>query len=187
MTINDLVDSLIIEVPGCPIPTIRDMLRWAQRELCDKGNTWIVSDGPVVVGADTPYAEVEAPPGAEVLRIISLLQDGRPLRPGVDYRQGAAGGVEMLRGTPGSSYLLGSIACRPAHGKDMPPDLLSRWDEALTDGALYRLLGLPQPWGNPGRAEFHRIKFSDAQSNARHLASDGAQYGSVRMKTRGFI
>lgn len=186
MTINDLVDSLIIEVPGCPLPTIRDMLRWAQRELCSEGNAWIVSDGPVVVGANTPFAEVDVPSGAETLRIIRLLQDGRELKPGVDFRQNASNGVEFLRSVPQSVTVLGAIACRPAYGKDMPAELLSRWAEALLDGARSRLLALPQPWRDVQLAEHSRRKFLDYQAEARALAVDGHQSGSVRMQTRRF-
>jgi len=187
MTLNDLVDSLIIEVPGCPLPTIRDMLRWAQRELCAEGNAWIVSDGPVVVGANTPFAEVDVPSGAETLRIIRLLQDGRALKPGLDYRQTGSNGVEFLRAVPPSNTLLGAIACRPAYGRDMPAELLSRWAEALLDGARSRLLALPQPWRDAQLAEHSRRRFLDHQAAARALAADGHQSGSVRMQARRFI
>lgn len=186
MNINDLTDSLIIEVPGCPLPTIRDMLRWAQRELCAEGNAWIVSDGPVVVGANTPFAEVDVPSGAETLRIVRLLQDGRELKPGLDYRQTGSNGVEFLRSVPHSVTLLGSIACRPAYGKDMPAELMSRWAEALLDGARSRLLSLPQPWRDAQLAEHFRRKFLDHQADARTLAADGNQSGSVRMHVRSF-
>ncbi|SEJ46749.1 hypothetical protein SAMN05216201_10989 [Pseudomonas linyingensis] len=185
MNTQELAESLSPELPGCPLATIRDMLRWAQRELCAEGNVWIVRDGPVVVAANTPYAEVEAPAGAEALRIIRLLLDGRPLRPGVDYRQHDTG-VEFLCGMPDSSTLLGAIACRPAYGQDMPAELIARWEEALLDGARYRLLRLPQPWRDPELAEFHRRRFLDAQSDARQMAVDGMQHGSIRMRTRRF-
>lgn len=186
MTLNEMADTLIIEVPGCPLSTIRDMLRWAQRELCTEGNAWIVSDGPVVIGANTPFAEVDVPSGAETLRIVRLLQDGRELKPGLDYRQTGSNGVEFLRSVPKSVTLLGSIACRPAYGKDMPAELMSRWAEALLDGARSRLLRLPQPWRDVQLAEHSRLKFLDHQAHARALAADGNQSGSVRMQVRRF-
>lgn len=186
MTINDLVDSLIIEVPGCPLPTIRDQLRWAQRELCAEGNVWISRDGPVVVAANTGHAEVEAPAGAEALRIVSLFDGARRLTPGVDYRQLGPSTVALTR-PAGQSALLGELACRPLPGADMPPDLLARWGEALSDGARYKLLILPQPWRDAAMAEFYRRKFADAQTDARALAHDGMQYGSVRMSVRRFV
>lgn len=187
MTIKQLVESLIIEVPGCPLPTIRDMLRWAQRELCSEGNVWIVNDGPAVVAANTSYAEVEAPQGAEALRVMRLFQDGRELKPGLEFRQAGTGIVEFLGSPPKASVLTGSVSCRPAYGEDMPGALVSRWAETIMDGARYRLLNLPQPWRDTERAEFHRRLFLDAQSNARQLAVDGMQHGSIRMNVRRFV
>lgn len=187
MTINDLVESLIIEVPECPLPTIRDMIRWAQRELCSEGNVWVVSDGPVVVGANTPFAEVEAPLGAEILRIISLADGDRALVPGADFKQLGGGGVHFMRSPPESAMLTGSVSCMPTYGKDLPASIMSRWSEAIMDGARSRLLILPQPWQNPVLSEHYRRKFLDALAYAGDLASTGHQYGSIRMKVRGSI
>lgn len=185
MRLDDMVDALVLEVPGCPRPLIRDMLRWAQRELCTEGNAWIFNDGPVVAGANTPYAEVEVPPGAEALRLIDLrLPSGQALKPGYDYRQTGSNGVEFLRSRPDSITLLGSMACRPAHGQDMPAELLARWSGALMDGARYRLLLLPQPWQNPQPAELYRRQFLGAQSDARQLAREGYQSGTYRAHPR---
>lgn len=187
MTTNELAESLAIEVPGCPMQTIRDMIRWAQRELCSEGNVWLVSDGPVVVGANTPFAEVDVPSGAETLRITRLMQGGRKLVPGVDYKQSGSNGVEFLGQQPKEVTLLGEISCRPSLGNDMPAELISRWAEALMDGARSRLLLLPQEWQNPTLSEHYRRKFLDAQSYARSLSASGYQAGSVRMKVRPFI
>lgn len=187
MTVDDLVQSLAIEVPGCPTPTIRDMLRWAQRELCDKGNVWLSSDGPVVVAANTPFAEVELPLNAEAIRITKLVDGGRTLTPGEDYVQSGSNGIHFLKLKPESVTMMGEVACMPSYGKDMPASLMSRWSEAIMDGARSRLLILPQAWQNPTLSEHYRRSFMDAQAHARSLASSGHQYGSVRMNVRGFI
>ena len=162
------------------------MLQWAQRELCSEGNVWLVSDGPVVVGANTPFAEVDVPSGAETLRITKLMQGGVELVPGLDYKQLGGNGVQFLRAQPKEVTLLGEIACKPAYGQDMPVELISRWAEAIMDGARSRLLILPQEWQNPTLSEHYRRKFIDAQSYARSLAVSGHQSGSVRMKAPRF-
>lgn len=187
MTVDDLVQSLAIEVPGCPTPTIRDMLRWAQRELCDKGNVWLSSDGPVVVAANTPFAEVELPLNAEAIRITKLVDGGRTLTPGEDYVQSGSNGIHFLKLKPESVTMMGEVACMPSYGKDMPASLMSRWSEAIMDGARSRLLILPQAWQNPALSEHYRRSFMDAQAHARSLSIDGYQRGSIRMKVRGII
>lgn len=187
MTVDDLVQSLAIEVPGCPTPTIREMLRWAQRELCDKGNVWLSSDGPVVVAANTPFAEVELPLNAEAIRITKLVDNGRALTPGEDYVQSGSNGIHFLKLKPESVTMMGEVACMPSYGKDMPASLMSRWSEAIMDGARSRLLILPQAWQNPTLSEHYRRSFMDAQAHARSLSIDGYQRGSIRMKVRGII
>lgn len=186
MKLIDLTDMLAMEAPGCPSATLRDALRWAQRELCNEGNAWIVSDEPVVSGASTGDAELEVPAGAEVVRVIQIIADGRPLIPGLDYRQSGANAIQFLRGSPQTDELMGALACRPVYGRDMPVALISRWADALMDGARSRLFVLPQPWRDPALAEFHRRKFIDAQADARALSRDGYQAGSVRMRVPRF-
>lgn len=187
MTINDLVDLLQPEFPGCPRSTLRDYLRVAQRKFCAEGNAWIVDDGPAVVGANTRFAEVNAPDGAEVVRIFTLRDaEGRDLVEGFDYTQDAEGRVAFAR-TPAGNTVPGKVVCKPAVGRDMPDALLSRWEEALKDGARGKLLMLPQPWRDPNLAAHHLALFATAQADARQQARVGFQAGSVRMHVPPFI
>lgn len=186
MTITDLIEQLQPDVPGCPSATLRDMLRWAQRMLCTEGTAWVHREGPVVVGAKTDSPEIETPPGAEVLRIFTLLDAGRELIPGADYWQPTAATIEFMR-EPSADELDGSLVCRPAAGRDMPADLLSRWDQALIHGAKSRLFALPQPWRDMALSEYHSQYFQNAQVESKHLASAGHQQGSLRMQVPPFI
>ncbi|WP_347506199.1 hypothetical protein [Pseudomonas anguilliseptica] len=186
MTIHDLIDSLAVDVPGCPRATLRDLLRWAQRELCTEGMAWVHSDGPVVVGALTDAPEIEVPPGAEVLRIFKLKDAGRELRPGKDYWQPTAISVAFAR-APSFDELDGSLVCRPGAGRDMPADLLSRWDQALIHGAKFRLFAMPQLWRDLAMSDYHNQHFLAAQGAAKHLATAGHQQGSLRMQVPRFI
>jgi len=185
MTVNELAETLSIEFPGCPLATLRDMIRWAERELCTEGNIWISRGEPVVVAANTSNAEIEPPSGGEALRIFGLLQDGRRLKPGVDYRQIGVSAVEFRR-TASANLVYGELVCRPAPGSDMPEELITRWSEALLDGARYRIFMLPQAWKDPQQADFYRRRFLDAQAYGRDLACSDYQAGSVRMRTRPF-
>src|SRR5690606_27763260 len=97
-------------------------------ELCQEGSVWVFSDGPVVVAAQSDSPEIETPPGGEVLRILRLYEQGQALRPGVDYWQPSAGTVAFRR-LPSADELEGALVCRPAAGRDLPADLLSRWAE----------------------------------------------------------
>lgn len=186
-TTSELAISLSTEFPSCPLATIRDMIRWAQRTLCYEGNIWIVRDAPVVTAADTDYAEIEAPANAEAISIMRLFDaNGNTYRPGIDYVQTSP--VEVsFNSKPKANTVWGQVICRPKIGQDMPKDLITRWGESLLDGARYKLLMLPQPWANAQLGDYYNRKFLDQQSAARDLAQNGYQYGSVRAKGRSFI
>nr|WP_298165340.1 hypothetical protein [uncultured Pseudomonas sp.] len=186
MNLNELIDLLAVDFPGCPRATLRDMLRWAQRELCAEGNAWIVNDGPAVVAAQSDTPEIEVPPGAEVLRIFWLKDDGRTLTPGDAYWQPSASAV-AFRYMPSSDELEGALVCRPVAGRDMPADLISRWSGALEHGAKYKLFAMPQPWRDLSLSEYHNHHFQGAQAESKHLASAGHQHGSVRMQVPNFV
>ncbi|MHB0820125.1 hypothetical protein ACYCFK_17845 [Stutzerimonas stutzeri] len=186
MTLEQMASMIAPEAPGCPLATIRDQLRWAQRELCTEGNAWVVRGETVVVAARTPYAEIEAPIGAEAIRILRLLDGQRQLVPGEHYHQTGPNSVAFTR-LPSAAALIGDLACRPQFGLDMPSELLSHWAEALMDGARSRLFMLPQPWRDPALADRYGLAFLSAQSDARQLANIGMQAGSVRMQIRRFI
>ncbi|MGP9826895.1 hypothetical protein ACT048_20695 [Ectopseudomonas khazarica] len=187
MNVTELSQELMAEFPGCPMATLQDQLRWAQRALCTDGNAWIVDDGPAVVGANTPFAEVDVPDGAEALRLMSLRDaSGRELVAGREYRQNAANAVTFERVPEGLS-VSGSVACRPAPGRDMPDELIGRWAEVLKVGARYRLYLLPQPWRDPAMAEFNRATFTSACSDARQQARIGFQTGAARVRVPRFF
>lgn len=187
MTLEQMVSTLSGEMPDCPLATLREQLRWAQRELCAQGNAWIVDDGPVVVGANTLYAEIDVPAGAEAVRIISLRNEqGQELKPGFDYIQTAENAVQF-RLQPTASTMLGKLACKPAFGRDMPAVLLARWCEALMNGARHKLYLLPQPWRDPAYAQGCGEAFLTAQAESRQLASVGFQAGSVSMRVPRFV
>lgn len=183
--ITRLAEDLLIDVPGCPMATIRDALEYAQRELCTNGLAWVVDDEFVVVGAGSPQPEVDTPRSAEVITVMKLVMGGRHLKGGVDYKVTASGKVN-LRVSPTEQLLRGEMQCRPAPGQSMPPELVARWSQDLKHGALYRLLQMPMPWGNPQKSEYHRIKFFESQGRANALYWEGHQAGSIKMRVPRF-
>jgi len=187
MTLDDLIDDVALDVPDAPRASIRDTLRWAQRELAREGNAWVVSDEPVIVAADTAYAELEPPVDAEPVRILSVEVDGRAIHPGSDYRQVSPTRIELRR-TPDASTLRGRLAVAPtSDAPDLPLELLSQHAETLKHGARYRLLMLPQAWRNPEIAMLHQRYWLAGISDAKRLASYGFQAGGARVRTRRFI
>ena len=186
MTLEDLTQATLIEVPEAPIMTVRDMVRWAMGVLCAEGNAWVVDDEPVVAGANTSYAELEAPVDAFPVRLLAVEVGGRALRPGIDYEQASPTRI-TLKPAIKTSTLRGRLAVRPRLGKAMPEELLDRHAETLRHGALARLLMLPQPWREPELALYHQRLWDAGVNDAMRLAAYGHQVGGARVRPRRFI
>lgn len=186
MTLEDLTHATLVDAPGAPIMTVRDMLRWAMRELCAQGNAWIV-DGEVATAApDGETADLVAPADAEPVRLLTLKLDGRDIPPGGRYRQDAPGTITL---TPSidASALEGRLAVQPIAGASLPEMLITTHAETLRHGALWRLLMMPQPWRDPETAMFHRQHWQAGITTAKQLASYGHHVGGGRVRARRFI
>lgn len=181
----DLLQAVVQDVPEAPLMTVRDMVAWAEARLCREGNAWVVNDEPVVVAADTPYAEMEAPFGALPVRILQITLDGRALVPGVDYQQITPTRVEF-NNTPDKSLLYGRLAVAPAPGKSMPDELLREHAETLRHGALSRLLLLPQPWRDAEKSMYHEKHWRAGINDSMRLSVYGYQTGA-RVRKRRFL
>ena len=186
MNTDDIVRRVAMEVPDAPSATIKDMLTWAMADLCHEGNAWVHSDGPVVVAADTDYAELESPADSEPVRVLEVLVDDRPLKAGIHYRQTGPSTIR-LSFKPQENSLHGSLAVKPLPGKEMPEALTSLHHETLRHGTLHKLLMLPQPWKNPEQAIYHRQHWEAGVTRAKQLAAYGNQAGGARVRPRRFL
>lgn len=185
MTLNELVNQVVPDVPEAPLLIIRETLARMARELCTEADAWVQRGEPVVVAANTDYPQVVASQG-EPLRIVSLTLHGRERVQGDGFQQPAPTVIEFDR-RPETSLLYGQLACRPAPG-DMPPEVVvSRWGEVIADGARWRLLLLPQPWRNAELASYYQQRFLAGVANARQHSRLGHARGGARVKMRRFI
>ncbi|GEK46553.1 hypothetical protein HPA02_08360 [Bisbaumannia pacifica] len=185
MTLDELMADVALEVPDAPRASIRDMIRWAARELCTEADAWVTEEGPVIYGADSDYPAIVAPAG-EPLRIVSLTLGGREVGQGDQFEQRSPTDIHFYR-QPGESVVNGRLACRPRPG-EMPPDAVtSRWASAIGDGARWRLLLLPQPWRNPELASYYQQRFLAGIADARQHSRLGHARGGARVMMRRFI
>jgi hypothetical protein len=185
MTLDELVNQVILDVPEAPIMTIREQIKRMARELCQEADAWVV-EGIVVVAAKSGYPQVLTPENGEVLRISALKDTDRPLKANFDFEQKRPDQITMLRDTK-SDTLTGRLACRPAVGADLPDALLNDHADAIADGARWRLLLMPQPWRNPEMATYYQTQYRSGTTDAKRLASFGHARGGVRVKARQFI
>lgn len=185
MTVSDLANQVLQDVPEAPLLTIRETLARMARELCTEADVWVQRDEPVVVAANTDYPQVAASQG-EPLRIVSLTLSGRERVQGNGFRQPAPTVVEFDR-RPETSLIYGQLACRPLPGEMPPYEVVSRWGEVIADGARWRLLLLPQPWRDPELATYYQQRFLAGVADARQHSRLGHARGGARVKMRRLI
>ncbi|MDP4546486.1 hypothetical protein [Marinobacter sp. MDS2] len=185
MTQDELIDQVLLDIPGAPRATVRDQLKRMARELCQAADAW-VHRGYVVVAARSHYPQLIVPEGAEPLRIRSLKAGDRVLRLGADYRQPEPGRVEMLR-QPDRDSLTGELACRPTTTEPLPESLLNDWADPIGNGARWRLLMMPQPWKDPALAAHYHTQYRAGVHDAKQAATLGHARGGARVRPRPFI
>lgn len=181
-----LVQSVVQDAPQAPMMTVRDILAWAVVRMCDDGNAWVIDDEPVVVAADTPYAELEAPAGAEPIRILQVVANEAELLPGIDYRQVSPSRIQLIKKVSVST-LSGRLAVMPGPGRQMPDELLQKHAETLRYGALSRLLLMPQPWRNTEMAMYYQKLWVAGVNDAYRLSVYGHQAGGASVRPRRFM
>lgn len=186
MTLEDLTHATLVDAPEAPIMTVRDMLRWAMRELAREGNAWVVDGEVATVSVDGETADLIAPADAEPVRLLTLKLDGRDMPPGGRYRQDAPS-TATLTPPVDADALEGRLAVQPVVGTSLPEAIITTHAETLRHGALWRLLMMPQPWRDPETAMFHRRHWQAGITTAKQLASYGHQVGGPRMRMRRFI
>lgn len=186
MTLEELTQAVLIEAPEAPIMTVRDMVRWAMRELCAQGNAWVVDDAPATAVGNDREVELGAPDNALPVRVLGIESGGRALRAGDEYAQLSPTRVR-LRAQHSISDLRARLAVEPKPGEPMPDELARAHSQTLKHGALARLLLLPQPWRDADKALHHEQRWQAGISDAMRLAAYGHQAGGARVRPRRFV
>lgn len=184
MTQDELIDQIQLDIPDAPRATVADQIKRMARELCSEANTWVY-DGIVVVAAKSGYPQL-VPVDGEPLRIIELKDNDQAMVAGRDFTQPTASTVELLRNTS-KDTLTGKLAMRPTMADDVPDSLLTDWYDTISNGTLWRLYLMPQPWKNPELATYYQRQYRSGVADAKRLANFGHQRGGARVKMRRFI
>jgi len=183
MTLDELINQVVVDVPDAPLMTISDQIKRAGRDFCTQADAWI-QVGYAVAGATTDYPRVIANQG-EPLRVIELF-DGEKEVPASKYRQVSPRVLEFSE-TPENDLLTGKVACRPSPHETPPAELLERWGETVADGARWRLLLMPQPWRDPKLAAYYEQSFRSAITDAKRLSRLGHNQARNRVRARPFL
>ncbi|WP_299202576.1 hypothetical protein [uncultured Amphritea sp.] len=183
MTYDDIAQNLMVAIPGVIKATVRKAVIAAARKLCIEANVIAVTETLTLpAGADSISLSV-TDATLEPVRVIYIEDLRRNY-----YAQVSESMLKFLNTQVVDIDYVVTMACRPADGaSDLHPDLL-RWDEAIENYALYRMMIMPgKEWSNPQLAQHHFNIWSGELSTAKQSMALGFNSGPARIKSRNFV
>ena len=204
MTAIATIRSLVItQIPLAPDMLIDRTLIEIAREFCTYTRAWRSSVAATVT-AGTLGVALTPPTGGELVDVVKATLDGYPLTKKTQVQldelipkwrtQSSAGSyitkgdtlnevlVAPLSSTTYTSGLTVRAAWKPALTATTLDDMLiSNHSDALIDGVLGKLFGLPdKPWTSGGLASHYQASFEIKKDVARQQSTDGDMKGVVR-------
>ena len=194
-TWSQFYPKIRLEVAECPIPIVKDAVRWAATEFCKKSTTWRVTLDPIDIAADQAAYALTGPDGTVVSEIITAWYDGREILPKTEKQLKTLDDEwRDIEGTPEYYVLLSPrvMTLTPYPADDLTDGLELRvalkpsitattiddtiyedYYETIGAGALGRLL-LQQgrPWYNASLATFYREQFEQETNAAKGLVDN---------------
>lgn len=196
--IADLMHLIVPYAPGCPEPTAVEHLRWAAQRFCEKSRIWrSCKDFDVVGGQDELLC---CPSHAQLFEIEKAWFNGHELdRRGAGsfdrdcyedsqpryITQSTPNTVRLVPGAQEKGALRLHVFLKPSQDAEDFPDFLSEFDRVLADGALSRILLLPnQPFTSPDMAGAFGGAFQAELDSNFNRNLRGQQRAPVRTKAR---
>lgn len=205
-SVSDLVRLVDIHVDGCAVPAIMEQLRWAIREFCRCSRFFRDTVEIQTEAGESYYDLVSSIQQSRVIDIDAVEVDGRPLDPtGPKEAPSAAATGEDDAGSvivsgywmdPPNSLVLWPTPtavsnCSASVILDMEPTasalpeaLYRKWADAISYGALFRLLTIPKkPWTDMPLGKDYEARFRQQIEEAKSQASRSHRRRSFRVKS----
>lgn len=184
MELEELLPLVLPRIPSCPRAVAIGALRDAARDFARQTHTM---RGELVLQPSTPpqsLYEVAAPPDTELIALARAEDHtGRPLAAFFEPPE-TVGFIQAL--TVPATVTMVTMPERTA--PEVPDAFASRWDEAIKDGALFRLMSMPHvDWTHPQLADTHMQMFQRAIDEAKGGAVRGHNHADLRVRPRPFI
>lgn len=196
--IASLMHLVLPFAPGCPEPTAVQHLRWAAQRFCERSRIWrSCSDFDVEGGCDEVLC---VPSYAQIYEIEQAWFNGSELeaRPFGSFGRQCPGNsiphyitqstpksVKLVPGALEKGGLRLHLFLKPSQDAEDIPDFLSEFEQVLADGALSRILLIPnQPFTSPDMAGAYGGSFQAELDRNFNRNLRGQQRAPVRTKAR---
>jgi len=208
VSLDDFLDDVLVEVPGCPIYTARDRIRWAAIEFCKLTGVSVHTTEEIDWDADCSLVELPVPSSNvrawQVLWISTvngmlhalnrrqmnergIIWDGLEAEAPDSYIRKSNTEIQLVPTPTSDTTSAMSIHCSYLPTRDatkLDAVLMDEYREAIVAGALSKLLNMSkEEWYDPAEARERSTWFSFACSEGRALADKDFQTGeqTVRM------
>jgi len=197
-----LLPDILPMVPGCPDSLIKNNIRSAVIELCERASVYQAELDPLTTVGNIYEYDLEAPSGTVVQKILWITHEGKDLEPltstlleqripkwregnGVpEYyvQQGSA--LVWLAPIPtatGVSSTIVRAVLKPTHTSSACDDgVMNDYRDTIINGALFRLLRIPnKEWTDLQGASVYGSLFNEGTMIAERKAR-GADTGVAR-------
>lgn len=197
-----LLPDILPMVPGCPDSLIKNNIRAAVIELCERASVYQAELDPLTTVGNIYEYDLEAPSGTAVQKILWITHEGKDLEPltstlleqripkwregnGVpEYyvQQGSA--LVWLAPIPtatGVSSTIVRAVLKPTHTSSACDDgVMNDYRDTIINGALFRLLRIPnKEWTDLQGASVYGSLFNEGTMIAERKAR-GADTGVAR-------
>ena len=207
MKLEDFFPHVLIDVIGCPDPTLRLQIVSAAAEFCRETLAWTESQDPMLLVNNVSDYELDVPAQAYAYTVRDVWVNGRRLSPitlhamqgsnagesnePTHYNASAERGLIRVFPTPinvTGQALVTRTAFVPTMTATALPDFLGqRHMEVIASGAKARLMLIPgASWSNPQLGAYHRDLFSAGIVNARIEEAHDRVPGTIRVSPRSF-
>jgi len=209
--IDSLFPLLLPDLPECPLDTVRMAVRRACRHFCRESTAWrklltpiplidAVHEYPLPIPANTEtvlVCNVYNPAGNELVgksldQLRQILPDwitaeGRPTYfNSLDYLNLTLYPTPVIH-YAGTEYTVRVALTPTLTAPDLPAELTSRYDEALSAGALELLFAVAdRPWSQPAQVATKHAQSERMIVSARIAVEHERVKGSIRVQSRRF-
>ena len=207
---ESLVKDVLPYVPGCPDSLIKNNLRSATIELCEKSKAFTYDLDTITTIAGTYEYEFDQPSGTDVHQLLWATYDGNDLDPisprslelnYPDWRDKSGIPTVYLQKTPDTFWLvpvpnaknvnglLLNVALKPSRTTNsIDTNFSNDYRDGILYGKIYRLLIIPgNEWTNPPAAADYFNLFQSEITDAE-LRGRGGNIGvkrTVKYKSAG--
>lgn len=212
MKLDDFLPHVLVELPGCSDPLVKQTLVRVAVEFCQRTLAWDEIQDPIALLDGVSEYEICVPSGGQVYQVRDVWIRNRRLRPITlqdlqlempDWRESCASepssyNLALARGTlsvfpkllnvPSGTAMVLRVAYVPSNSATVLPDFLGQqYLNAIAAGVKSRLMAMPnQAWTQPALVSFYWQQFEEGVFNARAEALHDRTFGTVSVTPRRY-